>query len=376
MGSYYSPLENSPHSSNSNPLSGVRFYMSFCGKDPLAPNKMMSSNWIDYYAPCNNTWNRLCYVPGLEENHVLKGFSMVFLANSIYIIGGKVCHKKVATDNDDVEDLDERKVRSTVLRYDLRNGTWSECASLHVPRFDFACTVGEDGKIYVAGGKCLIDGGNGVSSAEVYDPALDEWAPLPDMNTSRYKCVGVTWQGRVHVVGGFAWEEGSFSVKERCSADMLDCGSDTWSLVVGMWQLDVPPNQIAAVDDKLYSSGDCLTAWKGHIEMYDKKLGIWNEVEGSNFEPMYSPISTSDATGDNWPPMRRLYLTMAPIGTHLYFFVGHQKPGEIVRTISAVHVFDTSASGDECGWTSFEHMEEEGEKELCSHCCVGILQFT
>ncbi|PON80594.1 BTB-kelch protein [Parasponia andersonii] len=367
--------ETSSSASNSNPLLGFRIYMCFYGKDPSAPKKTMSSNWIEYYEPSNNTCRRLCSIPGLIENHVLKGFTMVAVADSIFIIGGKLCRNATANDEDDVEIVD-LEVQSSVLRYNLGNNTWSKCAPLRVPRFDFACAVGEDGKVYVAGGKCALGSGSGVPSAEVYDPGLDEWAPLPDMSTPRYKCVGVTWRGRIHVVGGFAGVEGSFAVKERCSADVLECDRATWNLVEGMWQLDVPPNQIVAVEDKLFSSGDCLNAWKGHIEVYDGKLGIWNEVDGSNFEPISSPVSTSDATRANWPPMRRLYLTMAPIGTHLYFLVGHRKPGEIAKSISAVHVFDTSASGDECGWMSFEPVEEDGLKELCSHCCVGHLQVT
>lgn len=129
------------------------------------------------------------------------------------------------------------------------------------------------------------------------------------------------WQGKVHVVGGFGGVEGPLAVKERCSAEVYDCESATWNLMVGMWQLDVPPNQIVAVGGKLFSSGDRLNAWKGHIEVYDGKIGIWDEVDGSYLEHISSPVSTSDATGANWPPMRRLYLTMAPIGTDLYFFL-------------------------------------------------------
>jgi hypothetical protein len=41
-----------------------------------------------------------------------------------------------------------------------------------------------------------------------------------------------------------------------------------------MWQLDVPPNQIVAVANRLFSSGDCLTSWKGHVEVYDGELNI------------------------------------------------------------------------------------------------------
>lgn len=56
----------------------------------------------------------------------------------------------------------------------------------------------------MAGGTSSSACPRGISLAEVYDAALDEWKALPDMSTIRCKCVGVTWQGKIHVVGGFA----------------------------------------------------------------------------------------------------------------------------------------------------------------------------
>ncbi|KAG5224846.1 Kelch repeat type [Salix suchowensis] len=132
-----------------------------------------------------------------------------------------------------------------------------------------------------AGGKSSLACPRGISLAEVYDPALDEWKALPDMSTTRYKCVGVTWQGKIHVVGGFA--------------ENVD------------------------------------------IESYGGKLNSWI---------LSSPISTLDAAGPNRPPCQRLYLTVAPIKTRLYFLAGYRMPREDSRSISVVHVFDTSANGD------------------------------
>lgn len=352
--------------SHENPSSNYRIYAPFCSKGP-SPNISMS-NWIECYNPSNNAWHRVSTIPGLIDRHVLKGFSMASIGDSIYIIGGRLCLKVRDRDQDDIVEADI-EVRSSVLRYDIRSNEWSRCAPLGMPRFDFACTVSNN-KIYVAGGKFALDCPRGISSAEVYNPRLDEWKALPSMSTMRYKCVGVTWQGKIHVVGGFAEREESTTTTGRCgafersSAEVYDSEHDKWDFVVGMWQLDIPPNQIVAVNGNLFSSGDCLNAWKGHIEAYDEKLNIWNIVDGSHLQTLFSPISTSD----DWPPGQRLYLTMAPIGAQLYFLAGYKMPGEISRSMSVVHVFDTSANEDL--WRSLEPMEEEGEKELCSHCCV------
>ncbi|KAF5728935.1 kelch-like protein 8 [Tripterygium wilfordii] len=89
------------------------------------------------------------------------------------------------------------------------------------------------------------------------------------------------------VVGGFV-ERGDSGwmpfVMERSSAEVYDTKTGRWGLVAGMWQLDVPPNQIVAVGERLFSSDDCLNAWKGHIEAYDDKVNIWNGVDGSHLQ--------------------------------------------------------------------------------------------
>lgn len=295
---------------------------------------------------------------------------MVTLGDSFYIIGGRLCHKKVSEDSDNIDE-DELNIVSRVFRYCVRTDTWTECAPLSFPRFDFACTV-SDGKIYVAGGQTELASARGISSVEVYDPAIDEWKSLPDMNKLRLKCVGVTWHRKIHVVGGFtqggeADNSPSFIMGSSSFAEVYDHEHAKWDLV-GMWQLDVPPNQIVAVGDRLFSSGDCLNKWKGHIEAYDSKLNIWSIVDKSHLQNLSSPSSTSDESDANWPPIERLYLTMAPIGTQLYFFVGYRTAGELPKLMSAVHVFDTSTIED--GWKSYEPVQEDFEKELCSHCCV------
>ncbi|KAK0578906.1 hypothetical protein LWI29_018111 [Acer saccharum] len=117
-------------------------------------------------------------------------------------------------------------------------------------------------QIYVAGGKSNLSSRRGISSAEVYDPQIDEWTALPNMTALRYKCVGVTWQGKIHVVGGFAERAESdgrvekVQFTERSSAEVYDTQAGKWDLVARMWQLDIPPNQIVALDNRLFSSGD------------------------------------------------------------------------------------------------------------------------
>uniref|UniRef100_A0A7N0VB60 Uncharacterized protein n=1 Tax=Kalanchoe fedtschenkoi TaxID=63787 RepID=A0A7N0VB60_KALFE len=316
-------------------------------------------NWIDGYHPATNSWHRVTSVPGLQPNQILKGFAMATVANSIYIIGGRKCGKAAARNgcggDEDLEAV------GRVWRYNMDEATWGECAALMAPRFDFACSVVGD-KIYVAGGQCTIGNVRGSSCAEVYDSVADTWTSMAHMSTSRHKCVGVTWHNRFIVVGGFTDKPVSNTVSnmlDRSSAEVYDPEGDRWQLMVGLWQLDVPPNEIVDVEGELFSSGDCFNRWKGHIETYDAKLNLWYEVDGSQCQ-----LAMSDAGSAG----KRLYLTMAPIGAQLYFLTGYSVAEESRRLRSVVHVYDTSASRD--GWRTFEATEEEGEKELCGHCCV------
>ncbi|KAJ7946930.1 F-box/kelch-repeat protein [Quillaja saponaria] len=367
MGSLPSPPRPTSPPSPENTLSNFRVYAAFCPREP-ADNANVY-NWIECYDPSINTWSHVTSIPVIIENHILKGFAMVSLGDSIYIIGGQLCHKDWIHVSDESAELVDVgiEVVPTVLRYNVQSKQWSNCATLNVARYDFACAVCEN-KIHVAGGKSILDSARGISSAEVYDPNYDRWSPLPNLSILRYKCIGVTWHGKFHVIGGFVGRDDSDgtlpSLVDRSSAEVFDTQAGKWDLMARMWQLDVPPNQIVAVNERLLSSGDCLTTWKGHIEAYDGKVNIWNEVEGSHQPSLF----TLEANNGNWPLNQRLYLTMAPIGIHLYFLAAYRTATDSTKTISMVHIFDTSATHD--AWRSFEPMEEEGEKELCSHCCV------
>ena len=181
MGSV-SPLPSPPFIPE-DPFTNYLIYTSFCSNDLLATSNMF--NWIEYYDPSNNSWHRVSRIPELLENHVRKGFSMASIGDSIYIIGGRLCHKAPGHDTYAIVE-DDLEVLSSVIRYDVRNGLWSKCAPLGIPRFDFACTVC-DNKIYVAGGQCTLGIARGTLSAEIYDLALDQWEPLPNMSLLKYK---------------------------------------------------------------------------------------------------------------------------------------------------------------------------------------------
>ncbi|KAG6382435.1 hypothetical protein SASPL_157896 [Salvia splendens] len=339
-----------------------RIFVPFCDRN--APEGD-ATTFIDCYTPATNTWHCVTSIPASAEGLVLKDFSMVAFGPHIYVLGGCLCRRPAEVGSAASVDGEFRpRAMSTVRRYDVAADRWEMCAEMSEARFSFACTVCGGG-IYVAGGQSSPGRARGISSSEVYDPASDRWRSLANMSRMRYKCVGVTWKGRILVVGGFVGGEnfGPLDQTARSSAEVYDAERDKWIYVARMWALDVPPRQIVVVNDKLFSSGDCLQPWKGHIESYDEKESIWNVVHRSHFNCM-SPTYTAEGT----TATGRCYITMAPLRNHLYFLTGYSMPGEGSLLRSEVHVFDTSNSGG--GWRSLESIDEVGEKELCGHCCV------
>ncbi|KAL0320296.1 UNVERIFIED_CONTAM: hypothetical protein Sradi_5291100 [Sesamum radiatum] len=300
-----------------------QIYAPFCTKNATTGD---TSTFIDCYTPSTNSWHRATSIPGHGENLALKDFSMVSIGHHIYVIGGRLCRKSSEPNNGSGPEFNPRVV-PCVHRYNVRTNSWDTCAPMAQPRR--AKHIGT---------------AKGISSTEVYDPALDQWRSLANMSTMRYKCVGVIWQGKIHVVGGFVdggGISGPFHMT-RSSAEVYDVQRDKWDFMARMWDLDVPPYQIVAVNGKLFSSGDCFKRWKGHIEAYDEKENLWNAVHGSYFDCL-SPTSRAEVTSSScsammWPS----YLTMAPIGNLLYFLVGYRIPGEGSRLRSEVHVFDTA----------------------------------
>ncbi|KAL4585562.1 hypothetical protein LXL04_010185 [Taraxacum kok-saghyz] len=367
-----SPLISPPNSSQpSTPRYGI--YAVFSYKEHKDDNNI--SCVMGCYDPLINSWSHECFVPGISDNLILKGFAMVSVGTSIYLIGGTVYRKGKVEENGQRLIEAGVEVRSLVLRYDVITKEWSTCAPLITPRYNFACSVC-DNKIYVAGGQSALDGAVGISSAEVYDVSLNKWTPLQDMSIVRYNCVGVTYERKFHVIGGFTYSGNkNMPFTDRCSAEVYDFEKQKWDHVRGMWQLDIPPNQIVVMDNKLISSGDCLNVWKGQIETYDRNLNLWFPLEGSRKENLL-PIACSPNgnEGGSLEPLQRICLTMAPIEDHLYFLAGFRMAGDQSSccTMSMVHRFDTSATNNQ--WETFEPMQVEGERELCSHCCVVQLQ--
>ena len=126
--------------------------------------------------------------------------------------------------------------------------TWVFKAHMITARTIFAATLGPDGKIYVFGGQDAVTGLS-LTSAEVYDPALDTWSPIADMPKPREACSAVTGQdGKIYIFGGIAFTSGGTDGSSETTAMTYDPTTNTYSAIA-----DIPygfnPNVSAMGND-------------------------------------------------------------------------------------------------------------------------------
>jgi len=66
--------------------------------------------------------------------------------------------------------------------------------------------------------------------------------------------------------------------------------------------------------------GICLNAWKGHIEAYDGKLNIWNVVDGSRLQTLFSPMHLHVGRHGGKPATVQTSTHELSINLKLYYF--------------------------------------------------------
>src|SRR5215468_4646187 len=81
--------------------------------------------------------------------------------------------------------------------------TWVATGSMSTPRVAHAAMLLPSGKVLVAGGS-LAPAGNGLATAELYDPVTGTWAPTGSMSVGRWgHTLTLLPTGKVLAAGGF-----------------------------------------------------------------------------------------------------------------------------------------------------------------------------
>jgi N-acetylneuraminic acid mutarotase len=136
------------------------------------------------YDPSTNTWDTSAAPMPTAREHL----TSVVVDGKIYSIGGR---------------WEARGNLGAVEVYDPATNAWQRRQAMPTSRGGLAAAA-LNGRIYVAGGEKLDRAGLGCvySRVEVYDPAADSWAILPDLPTPRHGLAAAAAGGRWYVIGG------------------------------------------------------------------------------------------------------------------------------------------------------------------------------
>ncbi|CAJ0591138.1 unnamed protein product [Cylicocyclus nassatus] len=148
---------------------------------------------IDIYDEMRKEWKPLC---DLSLIHPIAYHGAVVLNDELYVIGG----------------TDGENHYSTVMKMNMF-GEWTEVAPMYETRtyISNSCCV-MDGMIYVCGGFDVRSMSHRrrhdrLKCVERYDPALNRWERIPDMNQMRSDAAAASAGGKLYVSGGFNGNE-------------------------------------------------------------------------------------------------------------------------------------------------------------------------
>lgn len=116
----------------------------------------------------------------------------------------------------------ERSASSDVYQYDPCLNRWSKLGNMNIARYDFACSE-LNGIVYAVGGY----GENGVSlsSVEAYNPDDDKWTIIESLRRPRWGCFGCSLDGQLYIMGG----RSSFTIGNSKFVDVYNPETHTWS---------------------------------------------------------------------------------------------------------------------------------------------------
>jgi len=114
-----------------------------------------------------------------------------------------------------------------VLPAHAQTYTWSDTGSMAMARFDHTATLLPNGQVLVVGGDG--ENGNGLASAELYDPATGSWSATGSPITPHaYHTATLLPNGQVLVVGGW----GKTAIQS--SAELYDPATGSWSAAASL----------------------------------------------------------------------------------------------------------------------------------------------
>lgn len=180
------------------PRSGHRAVLLLDGKVLVTGGSMSA----ELYDPSTGKWTATGSTPG-----VLVGHSATLLTDGRVMAAGG---------------MNGTGASSAAEVYDPGTGEWTPTGTMVDGRIYHSATLLPGGNVLVLGGtNSVIDGGVGVASAELYDPATESWATTESMAVTRGGSTAtLLGDGTVLVAGGSGSDHGALA-----SAEVYDPGS-------------------------------------------------------------------------------------------------------------------------------------------------------
>nr|XP_010347190.2 kelch-like protein 12 [Saimiri boliviensis boliviensis] len=205
---------------------------------------------VEKYDPKTQEWS---FLPSITRKR--RYVASVSLHDRIYVIGGYDGRSRLSS----VECLDYTADE---------DGVWYSVAPMNVRRgLAGATTLGD--MIYVSGG---FDGSRRHTSMERYDPNIDQWSMLGDMQTAREGAGLVVASGVIYCLGGYD------GLNILNSVEKYDPHTGHWTTVTPMATKRSGAG-VALLNDHIYVVGGFDgTAHLSSVEAYNIRTDSWTTV--------------------------------------------------------------------------------------------------
>ncbi len=197
--------------------------------------------------------------------------------------------------------LADGRPTAVVEAYSPANDAWRPVAPLPRPVAG-ALALSDGSQVFLFGG---WDGDSYLDDVYVFDPGTDRWQTLSSMRWARAFAAGDFVSGQFMVVGGFDGR------KDLSICELFEPAGDSWSTCPSSNATHAGAGAAAMVNNLLYISGGGIAENQATAEVYDSRLGQWEEVE----LPMVSGI-------ESWS-----HLGVARVETRLYVMGGRRPDG-------------------------------------------------
>jgi len=220
----------------------------------------------ELYDPASRTWSSAGSLAAPRHRH-----TMTLLGNGKVLVTGGVSGGHA---------LSEKHVLKTAEVYDPATNEWSSASDMNSQRHAHTATLLSDGKVLITGGmksfRSAETAGTVLATAEVYDPATDDWFPIDDLMASPREAHTATLlgNGKVLVAGGRDDTDSGLA-----SAELYDPASGTWSPAASM---ALPRRYFTAT---LLGNGQVLIAGG-----YNDSFAVYRQTQ------VYNPAN------DEWSP--------------------------------------------------------------------------